>query len=103
MDTPTLPTPQRNWHAHNHEGANGWVVAPLHPSGDGSHYAAITQRLTEEDARLIAAAPDILDALELLLASYVSLVNSGDAGQWNPETDTEVIAARAALAKLKAT
>lgn len=58
---------QRNWHAHNREGAHGWVVAPLHPSGDGSHYAPITHRLTEEDARLIAAAPELLDALRTMV------------------------------------
>lgn len=38
-------------------------------------------------------------ALEDLLGRYVALVNSGDAGQWDPEIDNEVIAARAALTK----
>lgn len=51
----------KNWHAHNREGVKGWVVAPLHPSGDGSHYAPITQALTEEDARLIASAPALAE------------------------------------------
>ncbi len=55
----------------------------------------------EANARLIAAAPELLAALDELLASYVSLVNSGDAGSWNPETDAEVKAARAAIAKAK--
>ena len=38
-------------------------------------------------------------ALDGLLERYVSLVNSGDGGSWNPETEAEVIAARAAIGK----
>jgi hypothetical protein len=53
----------------------------------------------EADTRLIAAAPDLLRALQMMTAAYVELVNSGDAGRWNPETDAEVIASRAAIAK----
>ena len=37
------------------------------------------------------------EALEGLLNRYVGLVNSGDAGFWNPEEEDEVKAARAAL------
>lgn len=51
------------------------------------------------DARLIAAAPDMATALAGLLRSYTALVNCGDCGSWDPETEAEVIAARAALAK----
>jgi hypothetical protein len=36
-------------------------------------------------------------ALSGLLKRYTSLVNSGDCGNWNPEEEPEVIAARAAL------
>ena len=48
---------------------------------------------------LIAAAPEMRDALRCLLRRYLELVNSGDAGNWNPEKELEVIDARAALAK----
>jgi len=36
-------------------------------------------------------------ALEDLLDHYVGLVNSGDAGNWDPETEVFVINARKAL------
>lgn len=37
------------------------------------------------------------DALKGITEHYCGLVNSGDAGHWNPEEDQEVIAARLAL------
>lgn len=55
--------------------------------------------LTHEDAKLIAAAPDLLKALEDMTQMYADLVNSGDAGNWDCEKVKEVIAARAAIAK----
>lgn len=36
-------------------------------------------------------------ALTAMVDRYVSLVNSGDCGNWNPETEADVIAARKAL------
>lgn len=51
------------------------------------------------DARLIAAAPDLLQALEAMTALYVDLANSGDAGFWDPEKNEEVIKSRAAMLK----
>lgn len=36
-------------------------------------------------------------ALDGLLKRYVELVQSGDCGHWDPETDVEVIAARAVV------
>lgn len=55
--------------------------------------------VTESNARLIAAAPDLLVALSDLLNHYVKLVESGDAGFWDAEQEPEVITARAAIAK----
>lgn len=51
------------------------------------------------NGRLIASAPDLLHTLRVMVYRYVSLVNGGDCGNWDPETEPEVIAARAALAK----
>lgn len=53
------------------------------------------------NARLIAAAPCLLAALETLTKRYVGLASSGDCGFWNPEEEDEVIAARAALSRAK--
>ena len=50
------------------------------------------------NASLIAAAPDLYEALTLFVAEYCDLVNSGDAGFWDPETETKVQMARSALA-----
>lgn len=50
-------------------------------------------------ARLLAAAPDLFRALETFVEQYVGLVESGDAGFWDPEKEPKVIAARAALSK----
>lgn len=55
--------------------------------------------VSEADAQLIAAAPDLLAALLVMTRAYVDLVNTGDAGRWNPEGDQEVREARAAIAK----
>lgn len=39
------------------------------------------------------------EALEGTVKRFVDLVNSGDAGFWNPEEESVIIAARAALKK----
>lgn len=44
---------------------------------------------------------ELREALEKVTDLYVSLANSGDAGNWNPEAKAEVILARSALAKIK--
>lgn len=51
------------------------------------------------NAHVISAVPDMYEALRGLLDRYVGLVNSGDAGFWDPEKERPVSMARAALAK----
>lgn len=53
------------------------------------------------NAHLIAAAPDLLAALEALFASYKRLADSGDAGNWSLEDYDEGKQALAAIAKAK--
>ena len=55
--------------------------------------------LDPQDAKLIAAAPDLLNALINLKNMYVEMINSGDCGNWNPREDKEVIEAEKALEK----
>jgi hypothetical protein len=54
-----------------------------------------------EDARLIASAPELLSALEAVTKAYVELIQSDYPPSWSAEKDSEVIAARAAIAKAK--
>lgn len=56
-----------------------------------------------EDASLLSAAPELLEALEEFLARYIRLVESGDCGNWDPETEEFVVKARIAIAKAKGT
>jgi hypothetical protein len=42
--------------------------------------------------------PELLYALTVMVEKYCDLVNSGDAGNWNPETDEAVKIARKAIA-----
>jgi hypothetical protein len=53
------------------------------------------------EVRAIARAADHIDLLERALSGlierYVDLINSGDCGNWDPESEDPVKAARAAL------
>lgn len=51
----------------------------------------------QHNAHLIAAAPEMYEALAKMTARYVALAGSGDCGFWNPEEEPDVIASRAAL------
>lgn len=54
---------------------------------------------TGPDARLIAAAPELLEALQALFDDYKALADSGDAGNWSLEDMECGKAALAAIAK----
>jgi hypothetical protein len=61
--------------------------------------AFIAGDILPEDASLIASAPDLLSALEAVTKAYVELVQSDYPPSWNAEKNSEVIAARKAIAK----
>lgn len=63
------------------------------------------QRLAQlrraREARLREEHAALLSSLEDLLAHYVGLVNSGDAGIWNPENEAIVIRSRALIHRVE--
>jgi len=68
-----------------------------------SDYPGFKHKRDEEsaNARLIAAAPEMLEALEASLKWTVQLITSGDAGFWDVDEDENVIQMRKAIAKAK--
>ena len=70
--------------------------------GGPSGFVTLADFITQEDAAFIVLAVNshdaLVEALTGLLDRYTALVNCGDCGNWNAETEAEVIAARAALA-----
>jgi len=63
--------------------------------------ASVVQSGIEELAKLRSINADLLEALEELFASYKSLADSGDAGNWSLEEQPEGKKALAAIAKAK--
>ncbi len=59
----------------------------------------LVKALEERNATLAKAAPDLLAALEGMIAMYKGVVDSGDCGNWDAETIPAVIAGRKAIAK----
>jgi len=61
----------------------------------------------EGDFEILPDGPTIADelaeALEAMTEHYTSLINSGDAGFWDPETEKPVIKSREVLAKYRST
>jgi hypothetical protein len=67
-------------------------------TNQGNHYA---KTFDPAAAHLIASAPDLLSALEAVTKAYIELVQSDYPPSWSAEKDSEVIAARKAIAKAK--
>lgn len=68
----------------------------------GNALNQLQQRLNKaacEMAQQEPAAAELLAALTAMTDKYVGLVNSGDAGNWDPEKDAEVVSARSAILK----
>jgi len=57
--------------------------------------------VSESDASIACAAPDLLEALEGLFADYKALADSGDAGNWALEDITAGKKAMAAIARAR--
>lgn len=79
----------------------GWVwrsSAQVGASGDRTPEAELNAN-AEFIVRACNSHDALLEALRRMLGRYVELVNCGDCGSWNPETEAEVIAARAAIAR----
>ena len=80
-------------HAGNHtvvSARDEWVVRDMSWGPEEKH-----------DAHLIAAAPDLYEALDVMLQQWVDLAECGDAGYWDANQDASVIQARMALAKAR--
>ena len=67
--------------------------------GDETYYPF--NSYNDADWDLIAAAPEMFEALTALLERHTDLVESGDCGFWDAEKEEEVTKARAALAKAR--
>ena len=94
-------TPWPWLHADSH-GLNETAGGAIH--GDGKTLClvlgkGIGKEKATANAKLMAAAPDLLDALIGLFESYKQLADSGDAGFWRLEDTTEGRAATKAIKK----
>lgn len=68
------------------------MMTTFHGVTIGDTYIEAATRNEVEDARLIAAAPDILDALQ-------KMFRAGQKQNWNDRYESEMNAARAAISK----
>jgi len=91
-----VPEPDTSWPFFDYEdlmSASGDIVATGRSDDLSSEIM-----VSHADARLIEAAPELLEALEALMVTIDAQINAGL--QWDPE---EVAAARAAITKVRGT
>jgi hypothetical protein len=85
------------WNAEPMTGRGAWV------KGSSGEWAALscgdTDTTAEANARLIAAAPELLEALNKIISRHSELVCSGDCGFWDVEDEEKMKLARSAIAK----
>lgn len=72
-------------------------TAVLGPTNSVTNGAVETMTMTTTPTGAGKQSTDPREALRALLEHYVQLVNCGDCGNWNPEEEAVVIAARVAL------
>lgn len=85
-----------------------WMIDNAFATGHGDDLDALLHELTWQVAEIRDRSRQGMDcvgnlaaALRGVLDHYTALVNSGDAGNWNPEEERVVVLARAALAAAK--
>ena len=77
------------------DGSNHWIM-PVAGGGRGwvgERYMAVSGAIDIHDARLIAAAPDLLEALQAIMPDAIGNHIGG------PDTQARIDAARSAIAK----
>lgn len=94
------PWHQTRKHPRQISDTRGFKIAKCLTTTKGANFE-MTPAEAEANARLIAAAPDMLEALEGFVEMYVDFAESGDAGFFDAEETPQVIKARAAIAKAK--
>lgn len=71
----------------------------------GDKLALIIDGIEKAESAIISMAVvirDMSDCLDDMTNHYAELINSGDAGNWNPEEEQEVMAARKMVSEAKA-
>ena len=96
-----VPQPDYSWQYQDLMSASGEVVLSGEEAPDPSGI-----EISHADARLIEAAPELLQEVEWLLGAHLDAIRAYAAffeGQPNPEDDKDVIRVRALIAKARGT